>query len=746
MKIERISFFTPVNNVINSKKENKSNNDSLNNMTYNPHSYRDFNISFSQRLFRTPENFYAQPFNKNGMPDTMKDYLNADFSDRQKMPPAQMLKVVFDDIKETKSLEQVRRLFPEEPLFKNLTDTPNRKSRTGVLAEIEIMHQDDKSLFKNGQNNLGLYLLKKIYTEAKTLKEINTDFQKDISVHYKGLSPIDYSTLAAFGIKYPNNSFWKSLTATREEFPYEYKPRNPIVSRSTQPKSSASEPSVPATKSEKRRFGNVKAWEIDKLSDALIKGNGSKDETEKQLKKRNVQNKDAQNFVAKYMGEINAVVLEKLHISPDMKDFFSHYDDPDKTQTQKFEEYMKNPYINNLRSKVMSSTIRFFFDVYGVDGNNDEFRELLDYAHSIKSNRIAKQLEHDKLQEEYERELGIFEPVEDSAEALNPNDVEKVPFNPDEILDDITKMYNAECYTFNTELGDVKILANLKEAFNEKLNADFAIMPKSFANKFIKTLVSDDTLPESYILTSILENRGFDLPKDDRLMSEDDALNKTLEIYQIYSDKNQLECRAAQQAVVDAFINYTTSLDGPVTPRIFSLGAFEFIPFSKAISPDLKSAILAQHNFINSNFSKYKQPLSDSEVRKATITFIDLLRRYNPKNSIISEDGKFSGFNYLFACFKDLVNLNVKDINVMFKDEITSYLKDYGGSARFLLDKNISEEYKMAKLENILTNFMFDRNTSAMTYILSTTENIDTLRRHCPVIYKELCQAGLINS
>ena len=45
------------------------------------------------------------------------------------------------------------------------------------------------------------------------------------------MSPIQYETLAAYGIKYPNHSFWASLTATREEFPYEYKPRKAIVSR-----------------------------------------------------------------------------------------------------------------------------------------------------------------------------------------------------------------------------------------------------------------------------------------------------------------------------------------------------------------------------------------------------------------------------------------------------------------------------------------------------------------------------------
>lgn len=148
------------------------------NYSYNPIAYKDYNINFTARLFRTPANFFEQDFNRNGMPETMKSYLYDDYDDRQNMPPAQMMRLVFDDISETKSLEQVKRIFPDEPLFKNLKDNPNIKARTGVIAEINLMKQENKSLFKNGQDNLGLYILKKIYLEGKTLKEINKDFEK----------------------------------------------------------------------------------------------------------------------------------------------------------------------------------------------------------------------------------------------------------------------------------------------------------------------------------------------------------------------------------------------------------------------------------------------------------------------------------------------------------------------------------------------------------------------------------------
>ena len=54
--------------------------------------YRDFNINFGARLFRSPENFYEQPFNQKNMPDSMREYLYTDYNERKNIPPA-LLKI-----------------------------------------------------------------------------------------------------------------------------------------------------------------------------------------------------------------------------------------------------------------------------------------------------------------------------------------------------------------------------------------------------------------------------------------------------------------------------------------------------------------------------------------------------------------------------------------------------------------------------------------------------------------------------
>lgn len=742
MRIQKITFTTNTS-LINKKNEDKSNSSDLHQYktTNKPFAYRDFNINFTARLFRTPENFYAQPFNQNGMPQTMKEYLYDDFEDRQKMPPAQMLKLVFNDINDANSLEQVKQIFPQESLFANLSDTPKRNSRSGVLAEIELLKEEDKPLFKDGTNHLGMYILKKIYQEGKTLKEINTDFEKDLSTYYKGLSPIQYETLSAYGIKYPNNSFWKSLTATREEFPYEYKPRKAVTPRtpnSNQPHQTDKPVVQNKPIREKKKFDNVKDWEIDKLADALVKGNGSKTETEKQIKKKNIQNEETQNFVAKYMGEINSIVLEKLHISEDMKDYFENYDDLTKSQREKFESYMRNPYINDLRSKVMSSTIRLFFDLYGADGNNEDFQELLEYAHNIKPERIARQKEHDRIQELYEKELGIFDtqanetPTETTIDDMDDEDETLTKYQ--KLFDEIKKEYNVESYDFVTKNGEkVTILSNLQEALQEKLEAEMKFMPKQLVNNFIKYVKNNPAATEPYILTTLLQSKGIELPEDSRLMPEEQAFETTLVMYQDYTDNNQTESRAAQQAITDAFIEMTKE---EITPALFRLGLFEFIDLYKSMQQEGRQFILNESGKINEKYNEYKRPLSDSEINKATITVMDLLRKYNPENTIIKEPTPFIGFDSVFYSIRLLIqNKDMAKERENLKDDIRKYIKEYGGSIRFLLDKKMPEALKMAKLEQFLCSYAYDKPGLILTYAALNKDGMNYLRDHNTKMY-----------
>ena len=59
MKIEKITPLNYVNkNLKNSDNKNLLSQNNYTNYSYNPIAYKDYNINFTARLFRTPANFF----------------------------------------------------------------------------------------------------------------------------------------------------------------------------------------------------------------------------------------------------------------------------------------------------------------------------------------------------------------------------------------------------------------------------------------------------------------------------------------------------------------------------------------------------------------------------------------------------------------------------------------------------------------------------------------------------------------
>jgi len=65
-----------------------------------------------------------------------------------------------------------------------------------------------------------------------------------------------------------------------------------------------------------------------------------------------------------------------------------------------------------------------------------------------------------------------------------------------------------------------------------------------------------------------------------------------------------------------------------------------------------------------------------------------------------------------------------------FKQDFSDYLKEYGGSARFLIDKNIPERLKMAKMEQLLCSYAYDKPGILFTYVMTDKEAMEYLRNN----------------
>ncbi len=735
MKVQFNPNFLYNSNQKNTRKVNKNSNVSY---SHNPMFYKDYNISFGTRLFRTPENFYEQDFNKNGMPKTLHRYIYApSFYDfRKTIPPAQAMKEVFGVIADMQTLEEVKAYYPDEPLFKDLHSKSSLNARTGVLGELALMKKDaeyqNKSLFKNGDDDLGMYIVRKIYIEGKTLKEINKDFQKDKSVAYNGLSDIQYSDLKAFGIHFPKVDFWKSFVATREDFPYVYIPRkteNINVNRINNRGNSFVNNQPRASKKIE-----LKNWEIDKISDAIISVNGDKENIVKQLRKRNIQDPEKLNFVAKYMGEINSIVLEKLHISEDMKDYFENYSDLSKSQKDKFRDYWHIPDADNIRSKVMSSTIRLFFDVYGVDGNNEDFQELLAYARNIKSDRLQRAQEHAKLQAEYDEMFAnipedVFNLPEDASSynkditEINEGNTNLEGSSFNNLIEKEAKEKNAKIFEFKLDDGTpINILSNLPELLKLKIESENTNLPKSYSQKLIKAYLNHPLVSEDYLLSTfyntenleqvynfVVENEALIADKKDeykkevvdslrsQLMPNEETDKITAKVYSDFEKDNKMYLDTVKLLMMEVALNYEL----PSDDRLFEMLDKQYEEYG------IKNALI-EENLLDD------EDISFDEINKNVSNSLKVLN----KDEIVFLSLKDLKERLLIAGFTELS----PEQNRILEKRINKFYK-----------KPIDKREKARMVENVSKQILADR--SAMPPVIRAA--LETVHRH-PVLLKHL--------
>lgn len=224
MKISALNYQTK--SVLNKNKKNEIQYSSVSSSLNRGFGYpKGFIPYFGARLFRTPENFYEQEFNKKGMPLTLSKYLHSNYEVNSKKPPMQLNQEAFTDLLLCESIDDVKEMFPDEPLFQNLKTLQTIRPKQGYLRDLRMVDTKNNEVLSNGED-LTVYLLKKVYLEGKDIEEINADFQKDMKPELtvanatKDGSYFLHSTLHSLGIYLPDKSYWASLQATRLDKEY----------------------------------------------------------------------------------------------------------------------------------------------------------------------------------------------------------------------------------------------------------------------------------------------------------------------------------------------------------------------------------------------------------------------------------------------------------------------------------------------------------------------------------------------
>jgi len=533
--------------------------------------YQDFNISFTGR---TPEDFNRYNIERNRMPVTMKEFLMEDYEKRKNIPPQQVMEKVYEHLKDedVKTVLDVKKKYPNEPLFNNLHE-PKIKPRTSILSEIEVVKElGDTPLIKDGNDNFGLYLLKKIYLEGKSENEINKDFyENDLNEEYKGIvnKEITNADFRAYGIKFPVVPFWNSFLHTREEYKkfridmsqFENKEQSSSQTKKTDSSHSTQRTSEPEVeKTPRKRKYTIKKYQKDLLKRDLNNSDMSEVDIERKIRKRFSKDDPEASFIIKYLSPIMTVAADKIHLSEEEKDFAEY----DKENSQKgnqtfFERFWKaNPALREHYSQSITDTIEMFEDVYGGGGNipinsnletitpltqnqkiidfvSPEFIELLNYTQGIAPLREKRYAEHEALQIQWEEHFlnRYGEPKTETIKTDETPIVEETKNSVQEALDNAVKQNpGVKIYKFKLLNGtDVSLLANPKEILERQTSFEYKHMPSSFARRLTQFILRNPKATEDYLLSfacyvnNLLDNSKFVTDTDNYTPEELEKLN-----------------------------------------------------------------------------------------------------------------------------------------------------------------------------------------------------------------------------
>lgn len=690
------------------KKNNKTNTTQTIPMQMN--AYQDFNINFRGR---TPENFYEQEFNVRHMPERMKKYLQENYEVRKHIPPEQIMNESFKYLEVTENFDEVKDIYLE---FSNLHDA-NLKGRTGILADIKLSRElSDTPLFKDGSDNLGIYLLRKIYLEGKTIKEINKDFyEKDLNPEYKGAitQPITYGTTSAYGIQYPKTDFWNSFIATRDEY------KKFFVDLPKQNKSQLKQELVKkqhTTEPEKKytRKYALKKYQKQLLKDDIKKSKGDVEQLEKAIRRRFTKDDPEAAFIVKYLSPIMTIAADRIHLSEEEK-FFA---ETNKTNENFFARFWKaKPELLEQYSTAITDTIELFEETYesggmipinseyqvikeGVENTKpidfvpQRFVELLDYTQTIVPTRLQKYAEHEKLQSKWDEHFKWrYGEIEETAPAI-------IKKNATELLKEVAQDNNAQVYMLKGVNGnEVAITGNLDEFLGDYLRKEYFGFPPKFVNMLINFTLKHPMMTENAKLSIATRNIADKI--DDERILEKPALDS---INNFIKTELELETAAGSMAALDVFASYSASPEKvyrTLYPRCKEADSNEY---SIQLLKHREDAKVNEE--LNRLYDIYRKPPTQSELNKIKLKIVSFIRDFDrsciksPESAIYGMHGLASNIEQIQGLLKNNKQM-VPKMNNLISKIICDYKVFYSKS--LLFGQENKAQYK-AKAEIISSN------------------------------------------
>ena len=589
MQISKIQTNFQLPNYQNKKEIQKTNTTNVINRGLGyPKGYTPF---FGARLFRTPENFYAQKFNKKGMPKTMADYLNSNYAVNSKKPPAQLTKEAFENLVYCESIEDVKEMFPDEPLFKDLKSLDDARPTGGYLFQMRAYGYKNNTVLQSSED-LTVYLLKKIFLESKDIDEINADFDKDRKQDEELVRDEEYcnediyflpSTLKALGIKLPDKSYWKSLQANRTDkqyTPYTYVLKHP-----------RKKPEF--TKPRERKPLNLSPEEIQKRKDRMIDRwiNMTPEQRQAQLAK--MKEGQADSLLFQYASPIMYIATDKAKFQDKMYHFFKEHKKELKTDAPED--------LSNLSSK-QARAMQKFWDA------NPKLKKS--FAYFIR----ATLFEFEKAKEQGDEALGeLLGKAATIRDRNNEKAHERKLRDSENTRADLKALLESQIFPFPDSYGDKYLNFVLKHSVYES-----RIIPLR-----VKTMLAkSEEEKEKHIRTSLEIMTG--VFNEFNKKNKKDGISSIASLASVIFPLLETSAETAQQmghnnTAVKIINDANEMLTGNPT---CILGMVE-----KYSSMGSKDLIKKFKRLINISMEKYSSGYSDEELRKVSNAIIEYMRK-----------------------------------------------------------------------------------------------------------------------
>lgn len=186
--------------------------------------FNDHLVAFGARVDKGMNRFFNE--NKDRMPERVRNLVEP-LPNRELITPLEAQYYAYKNLEEAVTVKDIKeKFYPDEKLFANLKEVSESKAPTGLIHTLNEMSEVYPDGVLQTKEDMTVYLVKKVFLEAKTIDEINQDLENDLDedfkVYYKDKKQdatyVRSSTLNALGIRMPDASYLQSLRYTRDGY------------------------------------------------------------------------------------------------------------------------------------------------------------------------------------------------------------------------------------------------------------------------------------------------------------------------------------------------------------------------------------------------------------------------------------------------------------------------------------------------------------------------------------------------